>query len=170
MRRAPLLAVLGLIFVAAPVSAQCDTDNEYMDVVRSQAIAAGAAYGAEGYELVDVLCGSLNEDGEERYTTSVGAGKDIAYIAVCDQDCDDIDLRLYNSSGREVAADIEPDDFPIVVYSSRNGESGMEIEVGMYSCSVEPCYYAIAMFSRGEQTPTETPAPAEKKRPLLEKR
>lgn len=151
MIRSTLAAGFALALIAAPVTAQCDTDNEYMAVVRVQAIAAGEIYEDEGYSLVDVLCGSLNEDATRGYDTSIAAGRSVAYVAVCDQDCDDIDLRLYDSRGNEVASDIEPDDYPIVVWGPGSAQDGMKIEVGMYSCSVEPCYYAIAMFSKGEQ-------------------
>ena len=151
MIRSTLAAGFALAIIAAPAAAQCDTDNEYMDVVRQQAIAAGSTFGEEGYSLVQVLCGSLNEDAESAYDTSIGQGSEVAWVAVCDQDCDDIDLRLFDNRGNLLASDTEVDDFPIVTYGPGGAMTGMKIEVGMYSCSVEPCYYAIAMFSRGEQ-------------------
>lgn len=151
MTRAMLLAGITLAFVAASASAQCDTSNEYMDVVRQQAITAGSVYGDAGYSLVDVLCGSLNEDAEKGYETSIGQGSEVAWVAVCDQDCDDIDLRLFDNRNNLLASDTEVDDFPIVTYGPGGAMTGMKIEVGMYSCSNEPCYYAIAMFSKGQE-------------------
>lgn len=144
-RSAILVATIALLQPAA-AAAQCHASNDYMDVVRAQAIFAGAAYAADGYELVDVLCGTLREGRDATYSTTVGAGSQVAYVAVCDQDCGDIDLRLLGG-GSVLEQDLELDAWPIISYRSRRRQS-LRLEVSMYSCSVEPCYFAVAMFSR----------------------
>ena len=65
----------------------------------------------------------------------------------CDGDCADLDLRLTTSSGAVVDNDQLPDSHPEVsVRPSRTRNYSVEVE--MYRCRVEPCYYGIALFER----------------------
>lgn len=86
--------------------------------------------------------GSLDDGGSERLTVRLGAGADTQLIGACDTDCSDLDLTLYDSSGKEVDSDLQPDDFPIVsIHPARNAT--YTILVQMVECSADPCRYAI---------------------------
>ena len=56
-------------------------------------------------------------------------------IGVCDPDCLDFDLALYDPRGKEVAGDYALDDVPILIYTPK--ESGMfRLQVMMVTCSL----------------------------------
>ncbi|MGD2071820.1 MAG: hypothetical protein PVI57_24355 [Gemmatimonadota bacterium] len=144
-----LLAVA--LFTLAPrglAAQRCDTDNEYMELVRQQAVAAGDSFADAGYRVADMICGSLNEGGEGWFDTRMAVGHRIAFVAVCDQDCSDIDLSLY-AGDLLIAEDVLQDDVPVIEIGPAVEGTDFRLKVSMYQCSTEPCYFGIAMFSDG---------------------
>jgi len=142
MRRVLTIVAAGAgMLVAAPVAA-----DEWSDQVQGLIEAAAETYIANGYHFGGYSHeGELDDGDSERLTVRLGAGMETQLIAACDTDCSDIDLTLYDSSGREVDSDLALDDFPIV--STRAGkDSTYTILVQMVDCEVEPCRYAIQQF------------------------
>jgi hypothetical protein len=105
---------------------------------------------AEGYaEMGDSERGSLNTDQEIRFPVEIRGGLDYQVFGVCDNDCDDMDIIVFDPSGREVGSDILPDAVPIVSFSAE--ESGIyRVAAIMVSCTLEPCGYEVATFAAGE--------------------
>ena len=115
---------------------------------------AGEGYTATGEEWVSALGSGETED----QSVTLGGGADYVILAVCDEDCGDMDMAIYDPSGNMVDEDVEGDANPVLeISSARKGE--YRIEVRMYQCSNEPCYYAMGLFKHsGEQwVPVEVP-------------
>lgn len=69
-------------------------------------------------------------------------------IGVCDIDCSDLDLRVYDPEGDIIAIDVELDDRPVVGFDvTRPGT--YDVQVYMATCSREPCGFVVQSF----QTP-----------------
>lgn len=85
-------------------------------------------------------------------------GARIALVGVCDIDCTDLDLGVFDAYGQEIAVDIEADDRPevnIEIY-----EPGvLEVHVYMAACSVQPCGFAVQAY---QLAPGGETAPAKK--------
>lgn len=147
---ATLLVAAALVtLVPGALAAQrCDTDNEYMDLVRQQAVAAGDSFADAGYRVADMICGSMGEGGEDWFDVRMEVGHRIAFVAVCDQDCSDIDLSLY-AGDLLIAEDVLEDDVPVIEIGPAAGGGDFRLKVSMYACSTEPCYFGVAMFSDG---------------------
>jgi len=95
----------------------------------------------------EIRNGSLDDDESESFTLELDAGRSYAMIGVCDEDCTDIDLRLYDDAGREVDADIEMDDYPVVeVQPVRTAV--YRVKVIMATCSTSPCFYGVGVFAK----------------------
>lgn len=87
--------------------------------------------------------GALNHRQSDVHRIYLYAGESYRFVATCDIDCSDIDLRLRNSAGTIVAEDVLDDDVPIVDFSpSRSGY--YRIEVRMWQCSINPCGYHLS--------------------------
>jgi hypothetical protein len=68
-------------------------------------------------------------------------------LGVCDAGCSDIDLMLIDAAGRMIAQDILEDDVPILTPEiTASGTYGLRVT--MPACSVDPCGYAIAIFTQ----------------------
>ena len=95
-----------------------------------------------------LMIGSLNTGATQSRTVRLQGGVEYALLGACDDDCSDLDLRLFSNRGSTlIDVDDEPDDFPLVtVTPSRT--ANYQIQAEMYSCSSEPCYYAIGVYRR----------------------
>lgn len=107
--------------------------------------AAGRARTTEA-SVVDVAFqrqGALNHRRSDFHRIYLYAGETYRFVATCDVDCSDVDLRLRNSAGTIVAEDVLGDDVPIVDFTpSRSGY--YRIEVRMWQCSINPCSYDLS--------------------------
>lgn len=91
--------------------------------------------------------GGLAPQQSRRYTITLRAGRDYRIFGVCDSRCSDIDLRLYDPSGAEIAEDTVSDSVPLL--RVRPFVTGPHVvEVDMYRCSAAPCWYAFNVYSR----------------------
>jgi hypothetical protein len=127
---------------AAPVAAQIDP------VVQGQLEAAVEMMADAGYSLRgEFRSGGLANGAEETLSIDLVAGTTYAILGVCDADCSDMDLMLIDAAGRMIAQDILEDDVPILTPEITAGGT-YGLRVTMPACSVDPCSYAIAIFTQ----------------------
>jgi len=122
--------------------------NDYESVVRAQLGAIKGVAEAEGFSRAfddhyDLLGSGASDD----YTFELKAGREYFIAAVCDQDCSDLDLKLFDENDNVIEEDDQQDDAPIVrvapLWSGR-----FRLNVTMYECSSAPCYYGISVLGR----------------------
>ena len=144
MKRVVVSALLGLTLTATAAQAQ----DQWERVVRSELQRVGRASEQRGYTMAtDVYQGRLDDDESTNLTVTLERGKDYVMWGVCDQDCSDIDLVIYNSDGDEVDSDLETDDKPLLhVVPSRDGR--YKVKVTMVNCSADPCRYGVGLWSK----------------------
>ncbi len=132
-----------LIFTAGSVQAQWQEQvNNYLETASSMARDEGLR------QMEEPRTGSLDAGEEESQSLSLQSGNHYMMVAVCDNDCTDIDLRLYGPNGDQIDVDVELDDTPIVDVAP--GRSGTyRLEVVMVTCSTEPCFYGVGIYGSG---------------------
>ena len=99
----------------------------------------------EGYSTRNYLIGKLEEDESDTWTMTLYGGNDYLIIGACDGDCGDLDITVLDESGDPVARDTETDDVPVVELNLEE-QGRYQIQVKMYACSVEPCYFGLGIF------------------------
>lgn len=132
--------VAGLSFLASGAHAQ-----SYADTVWDQLQDWYEDYSDDGYSVENYVVGKLDEDETDSWTFWLDGGNDYTIIGVCDEDCGDIDLTILDDDDDVVDEDVLEDDYPIVSVSPRR-DGAYTIDVDMYECDVEPCYFGIAIF------------------------
>lgn len=100
-----------------------------MGFVRSHAIGSGA----------------LEARKNKRYNVQLDGRRRYAIVAVCDDDCSDIDLYLYDRFGDLKGRDIKNDDRPFVIIRP-TVTTEYTVQVTMVSCSVGPCRFGVAIY------------------------
>ncbi|HVX87745.1 MAG TPA: hypothetical protein VG940_02370 [Gemmatimonadales bacterium] len=147
MKRVLVSALLGASLVATAAQAQ----DRYEEVVRSELRRVGQTSENSGYHLTtDIFMGRLDDDATTNQNVTLQAGQDYAIWGVCDQDCSDIDLTLYDDDGNQIDQDIQTDDKPLVrVTPRRNGR--FRIRVSMANCSANPCRYGVGVWARNSR-------------------
>ena len=94
----------------------------------------------------EIWTGQLREEEKVSLTVPLEPGEDYVIMAVCDEDCDDIDLRLFSGTTL-VDEDVEVDDYPVVQVKPTAARS-YRLEVVMESCDTSPCRYGVAIYAK----------------------
>ncbi|MBD0262461.1 MAG: hypothetical protein ICV78_06950 [Tolypothrix sp. Co-bin9] len=134
-----------LVVLPTPVRAD---DREYIYEVRDQLIKAAIPSGLNGYSLThDPFIDALDHGRSDYITVNLRAGTSYGIVGVCDRDCRDLDISLYDSRGNRIASDLGDDDIPaITINPSRSGT--YQVKVDMASCNTQACYYGIGVFGK----------------------
>ena len=91
--------------------------------------------------------GSLEDGDGERVTVRIGSGANLILVGICDADCSDLGLTLYDPDGDLVDSDVLTDDIPMITIEG--GRSGSyTVAVQMAECTIDPCRYAIQTYTR----------------------
>ena len=144
MKRFILSAAAVLACAATPAAAQDRWDQQ----VRTMLVEAGKRMEGNGMTLThQIQTGSLNEDGKQTFSFTLDIGREYAILGLCDEDCTDVDLTLFDAAGRQVDTDVADDDFPVVTVSPGR-TAAYRVQVSMASCSAEPCRFGVGVFAR----------------------
>ena len=137
---AAMLLPAGLLLTGASPAPRTEDD-----ILVKLAEKATELYREQGYSRTGWSNqGELAQGGEKRYSVTLSGGSAFSLVGMCDTNCGDLNLKLAQFSGEEVASDVEPDDFPIV----NTGRAGLYyVTVTMVKCS-GTCRYSLIGFSK----------------------
>ena len=146
--RSPWIVLIGVIALTQSAAGQ----NQFERQVRDQLDRVGQNLAKKGFTLTtQVYTGQLNDEKNEEVTVKLRAGVSYAIVGVCDEDCDDLDIVLYNANHREVGSDIADDDVPVVeIRPDRDGT--FTARAVMANCKADPCTYGLGLFSSAVDT------------------
>ena len=99
----------------------------------------------EGMALVDDRTGLIEAGEAVRFALTLDRGT-FGGLAVCDYDCSDVDLAVYDAGGSLLTADELEDDVPIVNFDVGKGGGTYYIEVRMISCATQTCGYGFQLY------------------------
>lgn len=131
-------AVLSLSMFAAPATAQDPTGAAMVTATLDQ------LPGALDLTEQTRSAGRLPQGRSQTVTANVLGGGDIVFIAVCDENCSDIDIIVKDSAGNEVGRDVLDDDMPMVRLQNTSNDR-YSIEVGMSVCT-GTCNWGLASY------------------------
>jgi hypothetical protein len=158
--RSSFLAVLTLVSAAA-VSAcggshrtdSTATGNiprsEYTNQVDGSLVRLASNARTQGYSRVVAgpIYGRLSNDASESHQMQVVEGNDYALLGGCDNDCSDINLRVYDAAGTMLMEDMAGDDTPVLTFTARSS-GRYRVESMMAACSRNPCFYGIQLMAK----------------------
>jgi len=143
MRGISIVLTGAALCATAPVLAQ-----SWSDVRDGQLAAGGAVFAEEGYEPNGFLHdGSMDDGDSDLVTVPLRANTDTVLVGVCDLDCEDLDLIVYDPNGQRVEEDVATDDVPIVIFTPRR-TGNYRVTMQMIECTSEPCSYSLQVLTR----------------------
>ena len=157
MRRNVIFSALAvsLLGVSSGASAQPDQWTRQVSALLDQAASIATSNGMRRTHTP--YMGSLREGANASHTLQLNAGTSYQIVGVCDNDCSDFDLRIYDANGRMVDEDVLTDDTPVLEVSpSRTGT--YTVRAIMTTCSDEPCRYGIGVYGAGGVAGRAAPA------------
>ncbi|OQW63509.1 MAG: hypothetical protein A4S17_07130 [Proteobacteria bacterium HN_bin10] len=126
-------------------------DQNPQQIIVAQLQQAQGALAQQGYQQVgQPFSGGLQPGQTWDVPTQMQVGYEYQIVGVCDRDCSDLDLRLFDGNGGLIIEDTATSSRPNVGVIPTT--SGMfTVQVHMYACTVAPCYYAVALYARPRQ-------------------
>lgn len=89
--------------------------------------------------------GSLAAGATKTVNLQLKGGSGYGVVGICDKDCGDLNLNLYDSSGKEVDNDVKDDDLPIVVAAETGNYT---LKVSMVKCKSSSCRYRLISYGK----------------------
>lgn len=141
----PLAIAIIAAATALPTLAAAD---QWESQVREYFTYAETVLNDGGYRAgTDIFMDRLRQNESDRLTVTIGSPGNFLLLGLCDADCPDLDLKIYDSRGALVGQDTEVDSTPIVeFYAPTRGD--YTLEVLMYRCTTEPCRYGVRLYER----------------------
>jgi hypothetical protein len=90
---------------------------------------------------------ALDRGRSDYITINLRAGTSYGIVGVCDRDCRDLDISLYDSRGNRIASDLGDDDIPAITINPYSSGT-YRVKVDMASCDTRNCYYGIGVFGK----------------------
>ncbi len=136
--------LVGLVLLIGGMEVAQAQPNPFLASVRQQLREAER----EGYRLShDPFTGKLRPRDAEFITITLRAGVNYIIVAVCDQDCRDMDLRLFDENRNFIDEDMRPDAIPVVSVTPRRTAT-FRIQAIMSHCAAPECLYGVGVFAR----------------------
>ncbi|MGD0484506.1 MAG: hypothetical protein ABSB58_07605 [Gemmatimonadales bacterium] len=135
-----LALALGCVF-ATEAAAQASYQQQIRAALRA---AAGRARGARPQG--EPLMGVLNGKATENRTVDLQAGVRYAIVGVCDENCPDIDMRIWGPSGAKLAEDVQQNNTPILEFTAPSA-GRYRLAVEMVTCNANPCAWGVQVLA-----------------------
>lgn len=149
--RKMMLTVAGALcaaaaLIASPAAAQ--VPDTYARQLAAQLVQVESVVTGDGYRRVQgPITGGLADNARFDHLVTLQAGRSYKIIGVCDNDCTDVDIRLYDQNNNLIDEDLLVDDLPIVDVTPQ-WTGPFRVQVIMATCNVAPCYYAFNVYGR----------------------
>jgi hypothetical protein len=151
MNRSLLFAALAAASLALP---RAGAAQDYRATVLAQLDAAAQPVTSNGFRPEpavfsrDAIVGMLKGGTSSVMEINLQQGVNYFIAAACDEDCSDLDLRLYSpDSTTPLAEDTKDDDYPMLTITApRTGRYMLSVD--MAECSEGSCYYGYRVFRK----------------------
>lgn len=149
MMRSLFMALAALaVGMSAPAAAQQRTD--YSSQVRGYLSQQAVKHTGEGFRqdtTVPDFVRAMRLEGGVVWPIQLSAGVTYRVFAVCDNDCSDVDMELYDAGGNFVGRDVSTNDMPYV--EVRPTTAGVHYaRIWLAACENEPCYVGARLYRK----------------------
>jgi hypothetical protein len=121
-------------------------DNPWARNVRRQ-LRAHASTMAD-YDIVashDVFVDTLKKGYYKDVNYRLEAGVRYIFVGACDQDCTDLDMKLFDDNWQLIASDTQPDAEPVIIITTRRTTT-FHLRVIMEACTANPCWWGVGAY------------------------
>lgn len=134
-----------------PGGGQQLTAADYQGQILQRLSEVEQAFASQGFQrIADPVTGQLPQAQHANWPLTLNTGGDYRIIGVCDNDCGDLDLILYDENNVLISQDQSTDATPVVAVAPQ-WSGPFTVQAVMYNCTVNPCYYALVLYGRPMQ-------------------
>jgi len=146
----PIQSAASTVPVDTPPATQAPVQNAavYQQQIADRLSQVAQAAASEGFSQISAPhSGQLRQGETLTVPVTMNTGGEYRIIGVCDADCGDLDLTLLDGYGNAISTDTTTTAMPVVsVIPTTSGQ--FNVQVLMYNCAHEPCFYALSLYGR----------------------
>jgi hypothetical protein len=147
MRR-QLSNIVVLACMLAAVSGAEAQQNAFMGQVRDGLQIFEASLAEDGFSAThEFVIDHMPGNSTHRISFELKKGRAYVLASVCDTDCSDIDIEVYDENGNEAGEDSASDAVAAVGFAPQS-TGVFTVEVTMAACSTDPCFFGVGVFGR----------------------
>jgi len=127
-----------------------DSDRQQLESLIHNYLDNSAEHNAPGFGpagISDEIV-SLQPGADYRWVVNLTAGASYRVIGVCDNECSNIDMELYDPNNQVVSSDTMADDLPIVNVAPA-AAGPFTVRIIMRTCTVAPCFVGARVLQQG---------------------
>ncbi|MBC7767263.1 MAG: toll/interleukin-1 receptor domain-containing protein [Phycisphaerales bacterium] len=125
--------------------------GDYQQQILARLAQVEQAFVAQGFQqLSPPASGQLPQGQYANVPATLEVGLEYRVIGVCDNDCANFDLFLYDQNNNVISQDNLQDATPIVSVAPQ-WTGPFTVQAVMQNCTVAPCYYALVLYGRPVQ-------------------
>ncbi|MBI1251232.1 MAG: hypothetical protein GC189_07160 [Alphaproteobacteria bacterium] len=152
MRSAAKALCAAVLMCAAMPAAHAQTPgaNDFEGQVQRYLDTQASKHAAEGFTRdasIQDFVRPLRIEGGAIWAVNLRRGVTYRLFAVCDNDCSDVDLELYDARGGFIGRDVAVNDTPYVEVTP-SAEGVHFARIWLAACESEPCYVGVRAFKR----------------------
>lgn len=151
--KAILTAGAAALLAFAPISVAAEEKvaaNDYQGQVRGYLSEQASKHTAENFaqdSAIPDFITSIRVEGGVIWPVSLRRGATYRLFVVCDNDCSDVDMDLYDTAGRFIGRDIAVSDTPYVEITP--AADGVHFaRIWLASCESEPCFVGGRVYRK----------------------
>jgi hypothetical protein len=144
------LAALALAAASPAALAKDEGTADYSGQVRTYLADQAVKHTSEGYRAdagIADFVRAIRLDGGVIWQPTLQAGANYRLLAVCDNDCSDVDMEAFDAAGNFIERDVSTSDNPYVeITPAANGP--IYVRIWLAACESEPCYVAVRAYRK----------------------
>lgn len=91
--------------------------------------------------------GTLDDNTYRDLTVTLHKGVSYVLIGVCDDDCRNLNMKLYDEDGDYIGGDTAPNPVADLEITPRHTQD-FTLRMIMRRCTADPCYYGLGVYSQ----------------------
>lgn len=136
-----------VLLLVSAVTAAGASQTRWEEQVEDQLDAVLARIGSDFDAVSEILIGELEPGDTDGFEVDLVRGVEYLIVGVCDADCSDIDLAVYDEDDDLVDADTESDDAPVIQFEAY-ANTTVWVEVSMAGCYADTCAHGVQAYAR----------------------
>lgn len=143
---ASLLVCSFFLSLYTPYRSTALQDNPWARNVRRQ-LRARASTMAD-YDIVpshEIFIDTLKKGYRKDVDYRLEAGVRYIFVGACDQDCNDLDLKLFDDNWQLITSDTKPDAEPFLIVTVRRTTT-FHLRIIMEACNNDPCWWGVGAY------------------------